>query len=237
MYLAAFSPDLRLGKAGAIQPARDFDVRTMTAANSPRLCALIEAGAEMTAERLAPVLAAADWASIIFSSAGERGLDAATLKPLIALAQSHGAAALIAGDASLAKSLSADGVHLPWSEDIEQRYDAAREALGNNAIIGADAGHSRHTAMTLGERGADYIAFAANAEERDSQLDLVAWWAEIFEVPVVALDIDQPDDAHELALAHADFIAVRFARGRAAADHLALIADIAAAIRRPEVVS
>lgn len=215
----------------------------MTTASSPRLCAIVETGADMTVERLAPVLAAADWASVIFEPAASRGFDAAALKPLIALAQSRGAAALIAGEADLARSLGADGVHLASSPDIEQQYDAARTLLGKSAIVGVDAGHSRHAAMTLGESGADYIAFGLAPEERDSeparerQIDLVAWWAEIFEVPVVALDVESVDDAHAFALYGADFIAIRLARGRTAADLQALVAGIAAAIRLPEVVS
>ena len=114
-------------------------------------------------------------------------------------------AALIEGDAQLARTLRADGVHLPWSKDVAARYGEAREVLGTRYIVGVDVGRSRHDAMTLAEDGADYIGFGIppHVEDRAAaaarRLELVSWWSEIFEVPCVAFDVDTAEDAIALA--------------------------------------
>jgi thiamine-phosphate pyrophosphorylase len=133
----------------------------------------------------------------------------------VELAQARGVATLIETDAALARTLRADGVHVPWSKDIVARYKEAREILGGRFIVGADAGRLRDDAMTLGEAGADYIGFGipAHVEDRESararQLELVAWWAEIFEPPCVAFDVDTVEEGARLARAGADFVALK----------------------------
>jgi thiamine-phosphate pyrophosphorylase len=95
------------------------------------------------------------------------------------------------------------------------RYGEARDILGGRFIVGADAGRSRHDAMTLGEAGADYVGFGipAHVEDRESarsrRLELVGWWSEIFEVPCVAFDVETAEEAARLAAAGADFVALR----------------------------
>ncbi len=132
---------------------------------------------------------------------------------LIADIQKLGIAALVT-DAALARIVKADGVHLPASKSIVEVYREARETLSGRLIAGADAGRSRHDAMTLGEAGADYVAFGipAHVEDRETaagrRRDLVAWWSEIFEIPCVAFDVATPEDAEDLVQAGADFIAV-----------------------------
>jgi thiamine-phosphate pyrophosphorylase len=112
--------------------------------------------------------------------------------------------------------------------------------LGSGAVIGIDAGLSRHDAMTLAEAGADYIAFGAPAhlQDRDKARarrdDLVDWWAAIFEVACVALDVESPPEARQLAAAGADFIGVTLPAGLAAAPTRALVADMAAACQVAE---
>jgi thiamine-phosphate pyrophosphorylase len=107
-------------------------------------------------------------------------------------------------------------------------YGAAREVLGPRAIVGADAGRSRHDAMSLGEAGADYVGFGIPAHvgdrgtARERQLDLVEWWSELFEVPCVALDADR-DDLAALAGAGADFVALSADLAQPEAE---LVADI-----------
>ena len=197
-----------------------------------KLCLVVRADAG-AADRLAAVLSAVPAASVIVTAAGERTLDAQTARPLVDLIQRSGAAALIMGDARLARTLKADGVHLPVSDKIQAAYTEAREILGRSAIVGADAGRSRDDAMTLGEAGADYIGFGVPAavKEQDRararRLDLIAWWAEIFEVPCIAFDVADPDEVEDLTRAGADFIAVTLPAAMSSADardHVALYA-------------
>jgi thiamine-phosphate pyrophosphorylase len=164
----------------------------------------------------------------------EAALTAASAGPLVEIAQAQGAAALISGDARLARVLKADGVHLPPSQHPEDAYLDARQIVGKRAIVGAHAGKSRHDAMLLGQAGADYVSFGIPKEIKDAdgarerRLVLVQWWAEIFEVPVVALDVETPQDAEPLALAGADFIGVCLGAGTPlseAAGHVRAIRD------------
>lgn len=184
-------------------------------------------------------------ASVVFDAGASGGLDARVLKPLVEVAQKAGAAALIAGDAQLARTLRADGVHLPWSSDLAARYAEAREILGARASIGVHGGKSRHDAMTLAEAGADYIAFGVPDGVRDVQgahdrrLDLISWWASIFEVPCVALDVETPDEAGSLLEAGADFIAMRLAGSLGCEEAHARIRSIREVVRvatiQPEI--
>lgn len=157
---------------------------------------------------------------------------------LIAEIQKLGIAALVT-DPALARVVKADGVHVPASKSIAEAYREARETLSGRLIAGADAGRSRHDAMTLGEAGADYVAFGIppHVEDRetaaDRRRDLVAWWTEIFEVPCVAFDVATPADAEDLIEAGADFIAVRLPDAQDAAATAAYLAPFMAALDLP----
>ena len=183
----------------------------------------VEAG-DGAAERLAAVLAAVPVASIIVQPAAGRALSAPDVLPLVAIGQKAGASVLVAGDARLARTVKADGVHLGVSETIVEDVREARAVVGGRAAVGGDAGRSRDDAMTLGEIGADYVAFGIPAFVKDRetafdrQLDLVAWWAEIFEVPCVAMDAAGVGEAGALAAAGADFVCLGLAGGIAVAD-------------------
>jgi thiamine-phosphate pyrophosphorylase len=187
-------------------------------------------------ERLSAALSAARIACCLIAAPEGEEIDRAAAKVLIGLAQSAGTAALIAADADAAKALGADGVHLTAGNGLDERCAAARALLGRNAIVGADAGLSRHDAMTVAEAGADYIAFGAPRHLHDrpkacARRDaLVAWWAEIFQVPCVALDVESAVEAEPLARSGADFVAVSLDAGRTAAAARELIAAIRVAI-------
>jgi thiamine-phosphate pyrophosphorylase len=169
--------------------------------------------------RLRSALSAAVIDAVMIAPPAGSHRDPSALRALVALAQSHNAAALVEGDAALAELARADGVHLPWSEAIEDAYDAARKVLGPGRILGAEASASRHDAMTLAEAGADYIAFARSFRADDEgaplagQAELVRWWAEIFEVPCVALGVRGGDEAAALAQAGADFLGIEAEAG------------------------
>ncbi|MGE0698374.1 MAG: thiamine phosphate synthase, partial [Hyphomicrobiaceae bacterium] len=193
------------------------------ASSRTQLMVSIAAG-EGAPERLAAVLAAVAAASIVVTAPAGRELVAGDVLPLIATGQKAGAAVLIEGDARLARAVRADGVHVPYSDTVGDSYAEARAIVGGRGIVGADAGRSRHDAMHLGEVGADYVAFGVPAFVKDRetaaerQLELVEWWADIFEIPCVALDVADPAQAGELAAAGADFVCLPIAAGIAPAD-------------------
>lgn len=174
--------------------------------------------------------------TLVLAPATENAIEPSAARALVEIAQKKKVAALIVDDIGLAQKIGADGVHLSASADIEEAYDAARSKLGPDAIVGADAGASRHSAMTLGEAGADYVAFGAahgDTDPEETQLDLVAWWADIFVVPVVAYGIETADEIPDLVRARADFIAVSLPRDLADGNGKAWAASIVAALKAP----
>lgn len=210
-----------------------------TLGQTTRLCLVVTADAGAAArERLSAALGVSDIASVTIAASPGRPLDAATARPLVDIAQRAGAAALLADDARLARTLKADGVHLTVCDKPLAAFEEAREILGRGAIVGIDAGRSRHDAMALAEAGADYIGFgvpsAVREQEtaREHRLDLIAWWAEIFEPPCVALDVASPEEASALAHAGADFLVVTIPDGAALAEVRDLTAAFARAIEK-----
>jgi thiamine-phosphate pyrophosphorylase len=202
---------------------------------STRLCAMIEAG-EAALEHLAAALAAAELACVLIAPLPGAALDAHAARPLVEAAQRRNAAALIVEDAQLARTLRADGVHLSIAKIGARGYGVVRSMVGHGGIVGVDAGISRHDAMTVVEDGADYVAFGAPAHLKDRvkarvrRDELIAWWAEIFEAPCVALDVETPQEAEALARAGADFVGLRLPSGAPAAATRALVGAIAAVL-------
>lgn len=180
----------------------------------PQLCLVVET-APGAREHCQAALNAVPVATVIVTPPPGGTIDREDTAAIIGLGHARNIAVLIEDDVDLAKSLGADGVHLASHEDADASYAAARASLGPNAIVGVDAGYSRHEAMSLGESGADYVAFGKPRQGADQEtaeehrFDLIEWWAEIFEVPVIALDVETADEAASLAEAGADFIAVR----------------------------
>jgi thiamine-phosphate pyrophosphorylase len=199
-----------------------------------RLYLVVEAGPAAIADLSAAIGAAEVACCLIVPAAGET-TTAATAKPIVAAAQRAGVAALLANDVELARTVRADGVHLEPLRTLPATYAAVRQTLGRDAIVGADAGVSRHDAMSLAEAGADYVAFGAPAHltdrnrARQRRDDLVSWWGEIFEVACVALDVETPAEADLLARAGANFVAVRLLAGDPASS-CELVARIGAAL-------
>jgi len=95
----------------------------------------------------------------------------------------------------LVDRLGLDGVHLT---DGARSVRKTRKALGVDAIVGAYCEGSRHEGLSAGEAGADYIAFGPVGETvlgsgTRVERDLLVWWSEVIELPVVAegaLDTD-----------------------------------------------
>ncbi len=90
----------------------------------------------------------------------------------------------------LARDVGADGVHLGQSDGSVAE---ARAKLGLDAMIGVTCHNSRHLAFLAGDAGADYVAFGAffptktKATKFTAEPELLSWWSDISEVPVVAI--------------------------------------------------
>ncbi len=84
--------------------------------------------------------------------------------------------------------LGLDGVHLT---DGARTVRYARKELGDDAIIGAYCGASRHDGLNAGDASAEYVSFgpigqSALGDGTTAPLDLFQWWSDVVEVPVVA---------------------------------------------------
>jgi thiamine-phosphate pyrophosphorylase len=152
--------------------------------------------------------AAADIASVILRTNGmdesEILIRAKLLSPTV---QKSGAALLLEDRADLVAKASADGAHL---SDFPAQV-AMVASLKPKFVAGASGLVSRHDAMTAGETGADYVMFGephrGERQKPEFILDRVAWWAEIFQIPVVAFAATL-DEIPALVRADADFIAL-----------------------------
>lgn len=88
----------------------------------------------------------------------------------------------------MVQPLGLDGVHL---ENPRLTVRDARKMLGEDAIVGAFAGASKHSGMVAAEAGADYVSFGplvANAlgDGDVAEPHLFVWWSEMIQTPVVA---------------------------------------------------
>lgn len=104
------------------------------------------------------------------------------------IAHAQDVAVVIDDHVMLAQRHGLDGVHLTRGS---AGVRAARKALGADAIVGAFCRTSRHDGLNAGEAGADYVSFGpvgASGLGAGEQvpLDLLQWWSEVIEVPVVA---------------------------------------------------
>jgi thiamine-phosphate pyrophosphorylase len=139
--------------------------------------------------RLREALSAGDVAAVLIATDAATGQAEALAMSLVPLVQEAGAAALVLDDTRLAGHAKADGVHVASGiGDIR----LAAESFRSKKIVGAGNLTSRHTAMEAGEAGADYVFFGrAHGDTHDAPhpkaLDLASWWAELMEVPAVAM--------------------------------------------------
>ena len=173
-------------------------------------------------------LAPGEVACALLRAPPDGSVDRALAETLCSLAQERDAAFLIESDIALARAIGADGVQIRGDEAL---YESARAALGAHAIIGAECGSSRHDALALAEKGADYIAVSGGPGGADEARDaLVGWWAEIVEVPLVAGLAEDIETARRLSALGADFVAVEDAVWRHAGGPAQAVRDFAAAL-------
>ena len=223
LFSAGFEMDRLAAKAKAASAARKPPTN-MTDKDpvkpSAKLCLVAETrrGSEWCAIVAAALDATAAVTLILAPANGASSIVADDARPLVELAQKHDCAALLVDDTATARDVGADGVHLTWRDGIETAYGIARGELGPRSIVGVEAGTSRHDAMTLGEAGADYVAFTPSAAadtDLDAQADLIAWWSDLFVVPAVAFAPGPAEQTARLAQSGADFIALHVPAGLA----------------------
>jgi len=147
---------------------------------------------------------AGDVAAVVLRLPEAAAVPPAHLGAVVDAIQRHDAAVLLEGPERLVASGGLDGAHVSAPAGLP----AALKALKPEAIVGAGGLSTRHDAMEAGESGADYVLFGALAPaagDFPDTLDLVAWWAEMFEVPCVGV-ASSLDEVAALAGAGADFV-------------------------------
>jgi thiamine-phosphate pyrophosphorylase len=161
---------------------------------------------EQMRRKLEAALKGGDVASLLIRADTDDETLNALAAALTPLAQEADVAVLVQDRCDVADAHHCDGVHM---EARPASLRAVRHALGENAILGAECGESRHLAMVAGELGCDYVSFDSRA------IETLTWWAEMMEVPCVAWGNIDLERAPELVAAGADFLAV----GRAVWEH------------------
>jgi thiamine-phosphate pyrophosphorylase len=163
------------------------------------------------ADQLAAALDAGDVAAVqlrlkdVDDEALKRAIDA-----LLPVVQSRGVAFLMNDRPDLAVAHGCDGAHV-GQEDTPAPI--ARKILGD-LTMGVTCHNSRHLAMEAGEAGADYVAFGAFFPSGSKEVSAMAeietlrWWAEMMEIPVVAIGGITAVNCAPLVQAGADFLAV-----------------------------
>ncbi len=127
------------------------------------------------------------------------------------IAQSRGVALILNDRPDLAVAAGCDGAHV-GADDAAPAL--ARKMLGAKLQLGVSCYDSRDLALTAGEAGADYVAFGAffpsgtKDTGRRAGLDLLNWWSEIMELPVVAIGGVTAENCGPIVRAGANFLAV-----------------------------
>ncbi len=126
------------------------------------------------------------------------------------VAQSRDVAFILNDRPDLAVAHGCDGAHV-GAGDMPAAQ--ARRRLGD-LQLGISCYDSRDAAMLAGEAGADYVAFGAffASATKDTDIraepELLSWWSELMELPVVAIGGITPANCAPLVRAGADFLAV-----------------------------
>jgi len=127
------------------------------------------------------------------------------------IAHSRGVALILNDRPDLAADTGCDGAHV-GAEDTAPAE--ARKILGPKLQLGVSCYNSRDLARTAGEAGADYVAFGAYfpSETKETGLradiELLTWWSDIMELPVVAIGGITAENCAPLVRAGANFLAV-----------------------------
>jgi thiamine-phosphate pyrophosphorylase len=145
----------------------------------------------------------------------DKGDDAASrrkeARQINAICRSAGVPLIINDDIELAQRVAAAGVHLGIEDAAVER---AREALGEQALIGVSCYNDFARALLAQQQGADYVAFgsffASLTKPRAvrADLSLLQRAKQELRIPVVAIGGITPQNAKLLLDAGADMLAV-----------------------------
>ncbi len=130
---------------------------------------------------------------------------------LLTLCRQASVPLIINDDITLAKDISADGVHLGIDD---QPITEARRLLGSRAIIGISCYNSYQRAVDAQKKGASYVAFgrfypsATKPLAVQANLERLQTAKQTLRIPVVAIGGITPRNGPVLAKAGADFLAV-----------------------------
>ena len=110
--------------------------------------------------------------------------------------QKKGIAVLSHNHINMCKKYALDGVYYT---DISVQQFKIQRAKNPHLQLGVFCNDSRHTAMLMGENGADFVVF------RDT--DCVGWWASLMEIAVIHDTTHTDTDTDTLPIAKgADFV-------------------------------
>ena len=132
-------------------------------------------------------------------------------RELLALCRSHSVPLIINDDMQLCAEIGADGVHLGQSDGD---CSAARELLGENAIIGVTCHASIDKARAAAAAGADYVAFGrffpsqTKPDASPADIELLAQARREITIPIVAIGGINAENGASLIAAGADMLAV-----------------------------
>jgi thiamine-phosphate pyrophosphorylase len=126
------------------------------------------------------------------------------------IAQNRNVAFILNDRPDLAVKLGCDGAHVGQTD---MKAAQARKILGD-LTLGVTCHNSRHMAMEAGEAGADYVAFGAffptttKEPPEMAEIETLRLWAEVMEIPCVAIGGINAQNCAPLVQAGADFLAV-----------------------------
>ena len=135
---------------------------------------------------------------------------ARTVEKLRPIVQSRDVAFILNDRPDLAVKLGCDGAHVGQTD---MKVTQARKILGD-LTLGVTCHNSRHLAMEAAEAGADYVAFGAffptatKEPPEMAEIETLRLWAEVMEVPCVAIGGINAENCAPLVKAGAEFLAV-----------------------------
>ena len=141
----------------------------------------------------------------------DRRLRLEQAQALVELCRARGARLIVNDDVTLAATCGADGVHLGRDD---ASLSAARQRLGDTAIIGVSCYNSLELAEAAAGQGADYLAFGrffpsqTKPDAVQADLELIREAKRRWPLPIAAIGGITADNAAMLLSAGADMLAV-----------------------------